>query len=77
MTLSSITPMRSSTAIEPGVFGLSFAALVLWLLGYPDQALQKSEAALYPGPGAVSSPLAWPSPGFMLPCPPVPPGESH
>jgi predicted ATPase len=27
--------------IEPGVFGLSYAALVLWLLGYPDQALQK------------------------------------
>jgi predicted ATPase/class 3 adenylate cyclase len=31
--------------IEPGVFGLSHAALVLWHLGYPDQALQKSEAA--------------------------------
>ncbi|NOT55279.1 MAG: tetratricopeptide repeat protein, partial [Deltaproteobacteria bacterium] len=31
--------------IEPGVFGLSFAALVLWHLGYPDQALQKSKAA--------------------------------
>ena len=31
--------------IEPGVFGLSYAALVLWHLGYPDQALQKSEAA--------------------------------
>ena len=31
--------------MEPGVFGLSYAALVLWHLGYPDQALQKSEAA--------------------------------
>src|SRR5262249_21252630 len=30
---------------EPGVFGLSYAALVLWHLGYPDQALQKSGAA--------------------------------
>jgi class 3 adenylate cyclase/predicted ATPase len=30
---------------EPGVFGLSEAALVLWHLGYPDQALQKSNAA--------------------------------
>src|SRR5262249_1586965 len=30
---------------EPGVFGLSEAALVLWHLGYPDQALQKSDAA--------------------------------
>jgi predicted ATPase len=31
--------------LEPGVFSLSFAALVLWHLGYPDQALQKSMAA--------------------------------
>ncbi|MBI3798631.1 MAG: hypothetical protein HY268_16910, partial [Deltaproteobacteria bacterium] len=31
--------------MEPGVFGLAYAALVLWHLGYPDQALQKSEAA--------------------------------
>jgi class 3 adenylate cyclase/predicted ATPase len=31
--------------IEPGVFGLSYAAWALWHLGYPDQALQKSEAA--------------------------------
>jgi len=30
---------------EPGVFGPSYAALVLWHLGYPDQALQKSKAA--------------------------------
>jgi class 3 adenylate cyclase/predicted ATPase len=32
--------------IEPGVLGLSHASWVLWHLGYPDQALQKSEAAL-------------------------------
>jgi tetratricopeptide (TPR) repeat protein len=31
--------------IELGVFGLSCAAWVLWHLGYPDQALQKSKAA--------------------------------
>ncbi|MBI3757393.1 MAG: AAA family ATPase [Deltaproteobacteria bacterium] len=31
--------------IEPGVFGLSYTAWVLWHLGYPDQALQKSAAA--------------------------------
>ena len=31
--------------IEPGVYGLSYAALVLWHLGYPAQALQKSAAA--------------------------------
>jgi len=32
--------------IELGVFGLSYAAVVLWHLGYPDQAFQKSAAAL-------------------------------
>ena len=26
--------------------GLSYAARVLWLLGFPDQALQRSDAAL-------------------------------
>src|SRR5262249_30514203 len=31
--------------IEPGISGLCYAALVLWQLGYPDQALQQSEAA--------------------------------
>jgi predicted ATPase len=31
--------------IEPGVYGLCYAARVLWHLGYPDQALQKSAAA--------------------------------
>jgi predicted ATPase len=30
---------------DPGIFGLIYAALVLWHLGYPDQALQKSKAA--------------------------------
>ena len=31
--------------IESGVVALSYTALVLWQLGYPDQALQKSTAA--------------------------------
>jgi predicted ATPase len=31
---------------DPGVFCLSFEAWVLWLLGYPEQALQRSQAAL-------------------------------
>ncbi|HEV8711392.1 MAG TPA: adenylate/guanylate cyclase domain-containing protein [Candidatus Binatia bacterium] len=31
--------------IEPGVIGLCYATFVLWHLGYPDQARQKSEAA--------------------------------
>ena len=35
-----------STVADPGVVCLSFAAWVLWLLGYPDQALQRSHEAL-------------------------------
>jgi len=31
---------------DPGVFCLSLAACVLWLLGYPNQALQRSHEAL-------------------------------
>src|SRR5207249_3873251 len=37
---------RSHGFPDPGVFCLSFVALVLWLLGYPEQALQRSQAAL-------------------------------
>jgi len=32
--------------LEPGVLGLAFLALDLWLLGYPDQALVRSQEAL-------------------------------
>jgi class 3 adenylate cyclase/predicted ATPase len=32
--------------IDPGVHGLSYTALALWLLGYPDQALKRSHEAL-------------------------------
>jgi predicted ATPase len=32
--------------IEPGVFGLSCAAIALWFLGYPEQAQQRSHDAL-------------------------------
>jgi TOMM system kinase/cyclase fusion protein len=31
---------------HPGVLNLSYAALVLWLLGYPDQALKRNHEAL-------------------------------
>lgn len=38
---------RASSALDdPAVYCLSFAAYALWFLGYPDQALQKSSAAL-------------------------------
>jgi predicted ATPase len=32
--------------VDPGVFGLSYAAWVLWSLGYPDQARKRSHEAL-------------------------------
>ncbi|MDF3834760.1 adenylate/guanylate cyclase domain-containing protein [Cupriavidus basilensis] len=32
--------------LEPGVLGLAFLALDLWLLGYPDQALARSQEML-------------------------------
>ncbi len=32
--------------LEPGVLGLAFVAWDLWLLGYPEQALARSQAAL-------------------------------
>jgi len=35
-----------SSGIEPGVICLSFLASTLWQLGYPDQALTKSQEAL-------------------------------
>jgi tetratricopeptide (TPR) repeat protein len=50
--------------IEPGVFSLSYAALVLWHLGYPDQALQKSDAACSLAQSGSSK--AWSPPGFLL-----------
>jgi class 3 adenylate cyclase/predicted ATPase len=31
---------------DPGVYGLSFVALVLWTLGYPDQALKRIQEAV-------------------------------
>jgi class 3 adenylate cyclase/predicted ATPase len=31
---------------EPGIYGLTYLAWALWHLGYPDQTLQKSKAAL-------------------------------
>lgn len=37
---------RSLTFTEPGVFCLAFSAWVLWPMGYPEQAVRKSEAAM-------------------------------
>ncbi|MBI3799676.1 MAG: hypothetical protein HY268_22230, partial [Deltaproteobacteria bacterium] len=31
---------------EPGIYGLTYLAWALWHLGYPDQTLQNSKAAL-------------------------------
>ena len=38
--------MRSCTGKIPGLVCLSFASRTLWPLGYPDQALQRSQEAL-------------------------------
>ena len=44
-----------------------YAALVLWLLGYPDQALAESQEALTLAQ-ELSHPSAWRMPWTMLPC---------
>jgi hypothetical protein len=60
---------------EPGVFGLSYAALVLWHLGYLDQALQKSKAARTLGQ-ELSYPYSLAGPGFCCQVAPAPPGQT-
>ncbi len=39
-------PLVSGALVDPGMGSLSYAALTLWLLGYPDQALKRSQEAL-------------------------------
>jgi predicted ATPase len=39
-------PSTSYSAQDPGVACLTYAALTAWLLGYPDQALRRSQEAL-------------------------------
>jgi predicted ATPase len=47
IALYNLQPHHSPTfGIDPGVAGRSYAAHTLWLLGYPEQALQKSREAL-------------------------------
>ena len=59
MTLSSTAPMPFCTDTDPGMSCLSFGALTLWHLGYPDQALKRSHEAAHPGPASCLTPLAW------------------
>jgi len=40
------SPLVSDTTQDPGVSCLCFATRVLWLLGYPDQALKRSQESL-------------------------------
>jgi predicted ATPase len=47
---------------DPGVCGLSHAALTLWILGYPDQALQRLREAL-----TLAQTLAPPAPPSVAP----------
>jgi tetratricopeptide (TPR) repeat protein len=51
----------------PGVCGLSHAALALWILGYPDQALQRLREALTLAQ-ALAHPPVWPMPWTLPPC---------
>ena len=75
-TRSSTAPMPSSMGRTPGWRASSYAAMALWLLGYPDQALESSQAAL-----TLAQELAHP---FSLAhalyfgghAPSVPPGEA-
>ena len=46
MTASNTAPMLSLYGHDPAVVCLSIAALALWHLGYPDQALQRVHEAL-------------------------------
>jgi predicted ATPase len=41
--------------LDPGVFGLSYMALILWTLGYPDQALKRGHEAF-----ALAQELSYP-----------------
>ena len=41
--------------VDPGVISLSRMSWVLWLLGYPDQALRRNQETLGPGPDAGTS----------------------
>ena len=49
-------PLRAG----PGVVCRVYAAVTLWLLGYPDQALQRSHEALTLA-GSSRTPSAWPT----------------
>jgi predicted ATPase len=49
---------------DPGAACLTYAALVLWLLGYPDRALQRSHQAVTLAQ-EVAHPLSWPVPWTM------------
>ena len=55
MIPSSTVPWLSAMGRTPGWCAASYAAVILWWLGYPDQALQRSHEALTPGPGAGAS----------------------
>jgi hypothetical protein len=46
---------------DPGEFCLANAALALWLLGYPDQALKRSDEAVALA-HKIAHPSAWLSP---------------
>ena len=76
MTPSSTVTMCSALGTTPGWGAASVGAMALWVLGYPDQALRRSEEAL-----TLAQELAHPfTLGLALqlcgPRPSAPPGDS-
>ena len=64
-TPSSTAPMPLLYGHDPGVVCLVHAALTLWMLGYPDQALAQQPRGAHPGPRSCRTRSAWRSrPGF-------------
>ena len=65
--------MLSSMGQDPGVACQSYACLALWFLGYPDQALKRSQEALTLAQ-ELSHPFSLAFALIVLRAPSVPPG---
>ena len=70
-------PALASMGMDLGVVVRAYAAVTLWLLGYPDQALQTEPGGADPGPGAGASLQPGVCPGLCRLGPSVPPGGAR
>ena len=57
--LASVPPLQGRMLEDPGVICLSYMSEVLWYLGHPDQAVQRSQGA---PPATWRTHSAWRSP---------------